>query len=189
VAPDLLGAYLVRHLPGGRRLVGRIVEVEAYLGDGTDPSSHSHRGITPRNRAMFGPPGHLYVYRSYGLHVCANVVCEEEGRGAALLLRALEPVEGAERMRANRRLGRETPARAIASGPGRLCQAFAIGLLEDGRSLLRGPLELRRPAAADPPLAPARSPRIGIRRAAELPHRFFAQESPWVSPGRPGRVR
>ncbi len=189
VAPELLGAYLVRHLPGGARLAGRIVEVEAYLGDGTDPSSHAHRGVTPRNRAMFGPPGRLYVYRSYGLHWCANVVCEEEGRAAALLLRALEPVEGRDRMRAHRGLGPGAPDRAIASGPGRLCQAFAIGLGEYGQSLLAGPLELRRPAAGDPPLAVARSPRIGIRRATGLPYRFFARGSPCVSRGRPGNPR
>jgi DNA-3-methyladenine glycosylase len=189
VAPELLGAYLVRVLPGGVRLVGRVVEVEAYLGDGSDPSSHSHRGVTPRNRAMFGPPGRLYVYRSYGLHTCANVVCEEAGRSAALLFRALEPVEGEERMRAHRGLGPEAPARAVAGGPGRLCQALAIDLRDYGQSLLRGPLELRRPAAGDPALAVARSPRIGIRRAAELPYRFFARESPCVSRARPRRAR
>jgi DNA-3-methyladenine glycosylase len=188
VAPELLGAYLVRHLPSGARLAGRVVEVEAYLGDGTDPSSHAHRGVTPRNRAMFGPAGRLYVYRSYGVHTCANVVCEPAGRGAALLLRALEPVEGEQRMRAHRGLAPEAPARAVAGGPGRLCQALAIELRDYGQSLLRGPLELRRPAAGDPALAIARSPRIGIRLAAELPYRFFARESPCLSRGSPGRA-
>ena len=120
VARDLLGAVLVHRLGDGTRLAGRIVEVEAYIGDGSDPGSHSHRGPTPRNRSMFGPPGHLYAYRSYGVHTCANVVCEARGRGAAVLLRALEPCEGIERMRALRGLGARSPERAIASGPGRL---------------------------------------------------------------------
>jgi DNA-3-methyladenine glycosylase len=189
VAPELVGAYLVRHLPGGARLAGRLVEVEAYLGDGTDPASHAHRGITPRNRAMFGPPGRLYVYRSYGVHTCANVVCEAPGRGAAVLLRALEPLEGEAHMRAHRGLGPDAPLREVACGPGRLCQALAIGLHEYGRSLLHGPLELRRPAAGDPAPAVDRSPRVGIRLGAELAYRFSARGSPCVSRARPGRAR
>ena len=94
VGRELVGCYLTRRIEGGPRLVGRIVEVEAYVGDGSDPGAHTHNGPTPRNRVMFGPPGRLYVYRSYGIHICANVVCEAEGRGAAVLFRAVEPVAG-----------------------------------------------------------------------------------------------
>lgn len=186
VAPQLIGAYLVHRLGNGVRLVGRIVEVEAYLGDGSDPGSHCHRGPTPRNRAMFGPPGRLYVYRSYGIHTCANVVCEPEGVGAAVLLRAVEALEGIERMRASRGLGHAAGPREIASGPGRLCQALEIDLEDYGLSLLRGRLSLRRAGSGDPPLAVARSRRIGLSRGRELRHRFYARGHPCVSRARPG---
>lgn len=177
VAPELLGLVLVRELPDGTRLAGRIVEVEAYLGDGTDPGSHSHRGPTPRNRAMFGPPGHFYVYRSHGIHWCANVVCEPQGAGAAVLLRALEPLEGIERMVANRggRGGRE-----LLSGPGRLAQALAIGAADDRRCALSGPLRLEAPRRR-PRLALRVSRRIGLTKGAELPYRFCVAGSPWLS--------
>jgi DNA-3-methyladenine glycosylase len=181
VAPELIGAYLVRQLADGSELVGRIVEVEAYLGDGSDPASHSHRGPTPRNRAMFGPSGRLYVYRSYGIHVCANVVCEPEGRGAAVLLRAVEPVRGLARMRALRDLAAGAPDRRIADGPGKLAQALDLRLDDYGRSLLRGPIRLQRAPAADLPLALARSPRIGISKGTDLPYRFYAAESTSLS--------
>jgi DNA-3-methyladenine glycosylase len=186
VAPELIGAYLVHRLEDGTRLVGRIVEVEAYLGDGSDPGSHSHRGPSPRNRAMFGPPGRLYVYRSYGIHACANVVCEAEGRGAAVLLRAFEPVLGAARMRAERRLPEHAPPRQIASGPGKLTQALSLGLHDDGRSLLSGRLRLHRPARDDAPAAVSTSRRIGLGRGRELPYRFFLVDSPCLSRTRPG---
>lgn len=187
MAPELIGAWLVHRLPDGTHLAGRIVEVEAYLGDGSDPASHAHRGPTPRNRAMFGPPGHLYVYRSYGIHVCANVVCDAEGRASALLLRAAEPTLGGRRLRRNRGLPADAPDRSVASGPGRLGQAFALELRDDGRSLLRGALTLRRPPAGQAPPRLATSPRIGIRWAADLPYRFFDRDSACVSPlrGRP----
>ena len=164
-------------LPDGTRLVGRIVEVEAYLGDGSDPASHAHRGPTPRTRPMFGPPGHFYVYRSMGIHRCANVVCEPAGVGAAVLLRAAEPLAGEERMRALRggRGGTE-----LASGPGKLAEAFAIELAHSGADALRGPLRLERPArAAAAPIAVG--PRIGISKAADLPYRFFVRGSPHVT--------
>lgn len=185
VARDLVGAILVHRLADGTRLAGRIVEVEAYVGDGSDPGSHSHRGPTTRNRSMFGPPGHLYAYRSYGVHTCANVVCEARGRGAAVLLRALEPCAGIERMRALRGLDPGAPDPAIASGPGRLAQALGITLADDGRSLLRGALVLyERPASS--PVRIAVSPRIGLSRGATLPYRFFDPRSDCVSRARPG---
>ena len=181
VAPDLLGAYLVHRLRDGTRLAGRIVEVEAYLGDGSDPGSHGHRGVTPRNRAMFGPPGRLYVYRSYGIHVCANVVCEPAGRGAAVLIRALEPVAGVAHMRAARRLGAGAPERDIASGPGKLTQALGISLEHYGLSLLSGPISLRRPAPGSPHPRVAASARIGLTKGREHPYRFYVPDSPCVS--------
>ena len=177
VAPQLLGCRLVHETPQGRR-VGCIVEVEAYLGDGTDPASHSHEGPTERNRSMFGPPGRFYVYRSMGLHCCVNVVTEPAGNGAAVLLRALEPIEGLEAIRAARP-GR--PDRELANGPGKLARAFAIGLEYDGVSALRGALRLLAPRA---PLRDAvrAGPRIGISRGTELRYRFFLEDCPWVTP-------
>jgi len=186
VAPELLGAYLAHRLPDGTRLLGRIVEVEAYLGDGSDPASHAHRGPTPRNRAMFGPPGRLYVYRSYGLHTCANVVCEAPGRAAAVLLRALEPVAGLARMRRARGLAPGVPVREIANGPGKLTQALGIRLADYGASLLEGRLALRRPGRDDPRPRVRSSRRIGLSRGRALRYRFYAAGSPCVSRTRPG---
>ena len=186
VAPELLGAYLVRRRADGRCLTGRIVEVEAYLGDGSDPGSHCHRGPTPRNRAMFGPPGRLYVYRSYGIHLCVNVVCEPEGRGAAVLLRALEPVAGAPHMRRARSLAAGAREREIANGPGKLTQALDIRLEDYGRSLLDGDLCLRRAAARDPRPPIARSRRIGLSSGRQHRYRFYVAGNAFVSRGRPG---
>jgi DNA-3-methyladenine glycosylase len=184
VARDLVGALIVHRLADGTRLAGRIVEVEAYVGDGSDPGSHAHRGETPRNRSMFGPPGHLYAYRSYGMHTCANVVCEARGRGAAVLLRAIEPTLGVGRMRELRGLSPLAPERVIASGPGRLAQALAITLAHDGCSLTRGALSLHLPDAPRPRIAV--SARIGLTKGAEIPYRFFEVGSLCVSRGRPG---
>ena len=177
VAPELIGMLLIHELEDGTRLSGRIVEVEAYLGDGSDAASHAHRGPTPRNRAMFGAPGHFYVYRSMGLHRCVNVVCEPAGRAAAVLLRAVEPLEGESRMRALRggRGGRE-----LANGPGKLAQAFAIELAHDGADALRGRLRIERERGARR-RAICAGPRIGITKAADLPYRFFARDSPHVT--------
>lgn len=180
VASELLGARLVRRLADGSRLVGRLVEVEAYLGDGTDPASHSHRGPTPRNRSMFGRPGCLYAYRSYGIHVCINFVCEAPGSGAAVLLRAIEPLEGIARMRQHRGLAPSVSTRWIARGPGRLGQAFGFGLDWDGASLLRGPVTVHRPKLSDTGVV-ARGPRVGIRRGTDLDYRFYVRDCPWVS--------
>jgi|JI10StandDraft_1071094.scaffolds.fasta_scaffold102287_2 DNA-3-methyladenine glycosylase len=193
VAADLIGCRLVHRLPDGEPLVLRLVEVEAYLGDGTDPASHGHRGPTPRNRAMFGPPGRLYAYRSYGIHVCANVVCGPVGHGAAVLLRAGEPLCGEARMRALRGLdGAATGGRArraIASGPGRLAEALGLTLALDGQSLLRGPVTLLPPASdATRPRIEA-GPRVGLTKATDLPYRFFDAASDCVSPFRAGGRR
>lgn len=190
VAADLIGCHLVHRLADGTRLVLRLVEVEAYLGDGSDPASHAHRGPTARNRAMFGPPGRLYAYRSYGIHTCVNVVCAAAGQGAAVLLRAGEPVCGVERMRAFRALEATAPVRAIASGPGRLAEALALTLDHDGASLLRGVLTILPPAPDAPAPRVTTGPRVGITRAAELPYRYFDEASACVSAfRRGGRLR
>jgi DNA-3-methyladenine glycosylase len=160
VAPRLLNKLLV-HGP----CAGRIIEVEAYRAD--DPASHSFRGRTPRNAAMFGAPGTLYVYFTYGMHWCANVVTGADDDGAAVLLRALEPVAGVELMRA-RRGGRSD----IANGPAKLCQAMAIGPEHNATDLLaNGPVRLVDDGVA-PPIAPLIGPRIGITRATDQPWRF-----------------
>ena len=176
VAPDLLGVTLLVEGVGGT-----IVEVEAY--DGTDPASHGFRGRTPRNAAMFGPAGHAYVYRSYGIHWCLNLVCEEEGSAAAVLVRALEPTHGLEPMRARRGLGEK---RLLCAGPGRLCQALGVSGDHDGLALDRPPFELLAPAG---PVEVAIGPRIGITRAAELPWRYGVAGSRYLSRALPTRGR
>lgn len=177
VAPELLGKHLVHDGPGGL-IVLRLVEVEAYLGVGQDEASHAHRGRTPRNRNMFATPGRLYVYLSYGVHHCLNVVCDEDGRGAAVLLRAAEVVEG-EALMARRR-GRS--GIEIANGPGKLGQALSADLSWDGRTLLRGPTGLW---PGPSPRRIRRSSRVGIRRAVERQLRFFDADSRCVSRARP----
>ncbi len=167
VARDLLGKILVVERDG-TRVGGRIVETEAYTQD--DAASHSFGGPTPRNSVMFGRAGRLYVYLSYGIHCCANVVTGPEGDGQAVLLRAVVPVTGTEVMR-ERRSGRAD--RDLANGPGKLCQAFAIGLSDTGVDLtrLRSPVRI----AADgtpPPTDPLVGPRVGITKATETPWRF-----------------
>ena len=177
VAPDLLGCKLVHLLPDGTLLAGRIVEVEAYLGRGTDPASHAYRTTTPRNQVMFGPSGRLYVYQTMGLHVCVNVVCEPEGTAAAVLLRAVEPTEGLDVMRAQRG---HAEVRELASGPGKLAESFGIDLDYYGRGIGRGPLRIE---AAQRQLEACilAGPRIGLSRGTRLPYRFFLAESPFVT--------
>jgi len=192
VAPALIGCRLVHRVPGGERLVVRLTEVEAYLGDGSDPASHAHPGPTPRNATMFGPAGRLYAYRSYGLHICLNVVCETEGRAAAVLLRAAEPLAGLDAMRRRRGLPETARATALTVGPGRLGQALGLGLEDDGRTLLTGALTLHPPEA--PGARVGSGPRVGITKAADLPYRYFetdedAKPSAWVSAFRPGKRR
>jgi DNA-3-methyladenine glycosylase len=138
---------------------------------------------------MFGPAGRLYAYRSYGIHTCVNVVCGTTGAAAAVLLRAAEPLEGLDRMRALRGLAPGAPAREIARGPGRLAQALGLGLEHDGVSLLRPPLSLHPPGADTGPSRVERGPRVGITKAADLPYRFCEAESPWVSAFRRGGSR
>lgn len=172
LAPALLGSVLVRVTPDGI-LAGRIVETEAYLAEG-DPACHAHRGETLRNRAMFGPPGRAYVYRIYGIHWCVNVVTEPAGRGSAVLLRALEPIAGIDRMAANRGGSRD-----LTNGPGRLCQALSIdGTLDHVDLTHPGELYLLRGA---PPESVVAATRIGITQAADRAWRFYERGNPWVS--------
>jgi DNA-3-methyladenine glycosylase len=168
VAPDLIGATLLVAGVGGR-----IVEVEAY--DQEDPASHGFRGRTARNEAMFGPPGRAYVYRSYGVHWCLNLVCDREDVAEAVLIRALEPTHGLDAMR-ERRGVEET--RALCSGPGKLCQALAVTREHDGLPLDAPPFELH--AREEAPRI-VTGPRVGITRAAELTWRYGLAGSPFVS--------
>jgi len=168
VAPELIGATLLVDGVGGR-----IVEVEAY--DHEDPASHGYRGRTARNASMFGPPGHAYVYRSYGIHWCLNLVCEDVGVANAILLRALEPTHGLDAMRERR--GLEAPL-LLCSGPGRLCQALGVTREHDGLPLDRPPFELLE---RDRPVEVLTGPRIGITRAADLPWRYTESGSRLLS--------
>ena len=185
VAPQLLGKLLAHHTRHGW-LAGRIVEVEAYLGphrtETPDPASHSFRGITDRNRVMFGPPGFSYVYFIYGMYFCMNVSCEPEGKGGAILIRALEPVLGLDVMAQNRKLPADAPPAKLTGGPGILCQAMAITRpAHNGLDLLdpQSPLQIRDDGF--PFQQPEISPRIGIRHAADLPLRFSLRDHPCVS--------
>jgi DNA-3-methyladenine glycosylase len=182
VAPSLLGCWVVTERPEGRVAL-RLTEVEAYSGEGQDPASHAHRGPTERAAIMFGPPGRLYVYFSYGVHWCANVVVGPEGRGAAVLLRAGDVVVGEELAR-DRRPAAGAP-RDLARGPARLTQALGIGPDDRGVDLLSpaGSVRLHRGAA---PAAVSAGPRVGISKATDLPWRFWATGAPSVSVFRAG---
>jgi DNA-3-methyladenine glycosylase len=171
VARDLIGCALLFDGVGGV-----IVECESYERD--DPACHAYAGLTARNEPLFGPPGHAYVYLSYGVHSCLNFVCEPEGRAAAVLIRALEPRWGLDEM--CRRRGREG-ARELCSGPGKLTEALGIGLEMDRAPLDRPPFELRGREHGCREVAVATGPRIGISRAAELPWRFCAAGSEYLS--------
>jgi DNA-3-methyladenine glycosylase len=168
IAPELVGVTLLFDGVGGP-----IVEVEAY--DHEDPAAHGYRGPTPRNAVMFGPPGHAYVYRSYGIHWCLNFVCEAEGVASAVLIRALEPREGIEWMRTRRGLD---DVRLLCSGPGRLCQALAITGAHDGLALDDPPFALL-PRDHEPEIAVGA--RVGITKAAEQPWRYALAGSRFVS--------
>jgi DNA-3-methyladenine glycosylase len=159
VAPDLIGATLLVDGVGGR-----IVEVEAY--HHTDPAAHSYRGPTPRNAVMFGPPGYAYVYRSYGIHWCLNFVCEGAGSASAVLIRALEPLQGVATMRRRRVV---TDERLLCSGPGKLCEALAVTSKHNGLALDRPPFELRQRTE---PVEIAVGTRIGITKGVDSPWRY-----------------
>lgn len=178
VAASLLGWRLVRAGQNGEHLVGRIVETEAYLAEG-DAASHSAPGPTARNRAMFLEPGHVYVYLIYGMHHCLNVVTGRAGIGEAVLVRALEPLEGQGTMRARR--GAHVADRDLCRGPGRLCQAFGLTREHDGLDLGSGPLRLLPPQSGGPRHAPIVGPRVGITKSADLPLRFREAGSRWTS--------
>ncbi len=179
VARDLLGKYLVRK-SGRHLLVGKIVEVEAYQGS-LDPASHAYRGKTARNAVMFGEAGYLYVYFTYGMHYCANVVSESPGKAGAVLLRALEPIHGASQMIRNRkRNGGKANEALLTRGPARLCQAFRIERRENGTDLLGDEIFITEGEAVPRSLV-VRSPRIGIRVAKEKKWRFSLKGNRWVS--------
>ena len=175
VAPDLLNKVLAA--ADGR--AARIVETEAYCGP-LDAAAHTYRGKTPRNAVMFGKPGLLYVYFTYGMHYCCNAVCGEEGEGVAVLLRAAEPIAGLDLIRAARPAAKRD--RDLCSGPARLCQAFGIDRNQDGADLV---IADRGLAIVDdgtpPPRDPVVGPRIGIRHAAEEPWRWYVRGNPHVS--------
>jgi DNA-3-methyladenine glycosylase len=168
VAPDLIGATLLFKGVGGI-----IVEVEAY--HHTDPAAHSFRGPTPRNQVMFGPPGFTYVYRSYGIHWCVNIVCEEDGSASAVLIRALEPTHGLSAMRRRRGLKNE---RALCSGPGKLTEALGITRQHNGLALDAQPFALHAPKSH---VVVASGARIGITKAVDLPWRYGLKGSRFLS--------
>jgi DNA-3-methyladenine glycosylase len=195
VAKDLLGKHLIRKI-GRSTLIGKIVEVEAYLGE-KDPASHAYRGKTKRNEVMFLEGGHLYVYFTYGMHYCCNVVTEKKGIGHAVLLRAIEPVEGIERMMKNRKKNRSNGIIKnrsdgvledwrnekmvnLTNGPAKLCQAFGVARTQNGTDLLGDEIFItNRPKIPNSKIG--QSTRIGIRNGKEKLWRFYIKENPFVS--------
>ncbi len=175
VARDLIGC-VVRHGDAA----GVIVETEAY--HDSEPACHAFVGLTPRTRTLFGPPGRAYVYRSYGIHALLNAVCEPEGVGAAVLIRALEPIAGLEAMRARRGVRSDGE---LCSGPGKLTQALGVELRHNDTDLVHGPVRIHARQAAAPELAVVAGERIGITKAVELPWRFCVAGNPHVSRPRP----
>jgi DNA-3-methyladenine glycosylase len=179
VAKDLLGKYLVRRIQK-KLLVGRIVEVEAYLGE-KDPASHAYRGKTKRNEVMFEEGGHLYVYFTYGMHFCCNVVTEEAGKGRAVLLRAVEPIVGVEEMRKKRGFGsNRKDAWNLTNGPAKLCEAFGIQREMNGAGLLGKELFLTEGGEV-PESKIGSSTRVGVKNGADKKWRFYVRGNPFVS--------
>jgi DNA-3-methyladenine glycosylase len=187
VAPGLLGLVLEHETADGLVAV-MLSEVEAYAGS-IDPASHSFRGMTGRNAVMFGPPGHAYVYFTYGMHFCANVVCSPPGLATGILLRAGRVIAGEELARRRRGFDSARAPRDLARGPARLCQAMAINRSQDGEDLLdpSGKLRLREAASHERPAEPRQieaGPRVGVSQAADIPWRFWFAQDPTVSPYR-----
>ncbi len=177
-AQKLLGQIVLRRLPTGETLSGIIVETEAYLTD--DPACHAYRGQTPRNSMMFGPPGHAYVYFTYGLHMMLNLVCAPEGTAEAVLIRALEPVEGLEAMRVHR--GGIVETRQLTNGPGKLAQALALTRLShNGVDVTDVASELLVLPNEYPLFDMVTTTRIGITQGVDLPWRYYVAGSPYVS--------
>lgn len=173
VAPRLLGCELVRDL-NGQELRVRIVETEAY--HESDAASHSYRGETPRTKVMFGPPGHMYVYFTYGMHYCCNIVCGRAGEGTGVLLRAAEPLSGQDDMAVRRGRG----GIELTNGPAKLCQALGIDLTWNGHDLRQAPLRLEI-RQAWPQTEVVQTTRIGISTAKDVPWRFYVKGNPYVS--------
>ncbi len=180
MARELIGCS-VEH----RGAAGVIVETEAY--HESEPACHAFAGLTPRTKTLFGEPGHAYVYRSYGVHALLNAVCEPEGVGAAVLIRALAPVSGIEQMRARRGLLAGRPAREedLCSGPGKLTQAMGISLTDNGSRLSNGPIRIHPPAGGWREPVVVEGTRVGITRAVDLPWRFCVAGSRHISRPRP----
>lgn len=178
VARDLLGCLVCRREDTGLVTVGRIVETEAYVGE-DDPACHAAAGRTPRTEVLYGPPGRAYIYFNYGMHFLLNAVTEPEGRPAAVLLRALRPVAGLDRMRARRG---PVPVHRLQSGPARLCQALGLDLGQNRLSLRSRELSIRKDGYTVE--AVDTGPRIGIRTGLDRPWRFWMPDDPHVSPGR-----
>ena len=194
VAPELLGC-VIEHQTAAGLVAVELTEVEAYAGE-SDPASHAYRGKTARNAVMFGPPGHAYVYFTYGMHFCVNLVCLGNGSASAVLLRAGRVIEGEELARARRTKGAVTvPFRDLARGPARLCQALDIDRSRDGADVCvaDSPLRMRWPDARTTVRSAqstvASGPRVGVSSAAEIPWRFWIEGEPTVSVYRPATPR
>lgn len=181
VAREILGSILIRKVDG-KILSGRIVEAEAYLHD--DPACHAFRGMTERTRVMFGEAGHSYVYFTYGMHHCFNVVTNHIGKGEAVLIRALEPIEGIETMYLNRgeKAKKDTD---LLSGPGKICQAMQLSKSESGIDLLESDILYIEKRPLHKGEAVGSSTRVGLTIATEQPWRFFIKNNPYVSKGKP----
>ncbi len=183
VAKELLGKYLIRKYKG-KLLIGKIVETEAYLEN--DDASHSFRGKTKRNEVMFWQGGHLYVYFTYGMHYCCNVVTEEEGKGCAVLIRAVEPVENIEFMKTRRKIDTSKNIYNLTNGPAKVCQAFALGRNENGTDLCGdeiwiGHKKNLKSEILNPKLEIISSSRVGITNGSEHKWRFYIKDNKWVS--------